>query len=347
MNKLTNCLTAGVLILLICTGSAIGEQSPVDAVHDTLKQMGVEFSGTIEVEAAYQDTDTGDTSDITLATVELGIDIKPVKHVSGHIVLLFEEDDTEPMEIDQGYIRLDGEDKCPFYADAGRLYLPFGSYDSHFITDPLTQDLGETRESALVLGYRHDLFEFSLGLFNGDVNEANEDDDMIDGVNAAAVFSMPPQGGLSISAGVSYLSNIGDSNGLAEQLATADTITSYVPAAAAFVAANLNEVFFCTLEYVTATEDFTAGDLGYDGGSAKQPWALNVELAYVIAEQVEVGLRYGASDDGGDFLLETVYGAVINYAPVDHVGIGLEYQTGEYEDGTDLTSATVQLALEF
>lgn len=37
---------------------------------------------------------------------------------------------------------------------AGRQYIPFGNFDSHFVTDPLTLLLGETNEGALVGGYR-------------------------------------------------------------------------------------------------------------------------------------------------------------------------------------------------
>lgn len=336
-----------IAVLLFGVVPALGEEDPIEKAQNVLDDLGISFSGAIEIEAAYQETDTKNTSDITLATVELGVDAKPIKHVSGHIVFLFEEDDTDPVEIDQGYIRLDGEEKCPFYAEAGRLYLPFGNYDSHFISDPLTLELGETRESALVLGYGSDRFEFSLGIFNGEVNETDETDDMVDGFSAGAAYSMPPLAGVSLSAGVYYLSNVGDSDGLSGQLETADTITSYVPAAAAYVSANMNEILFCHLEYVAATDSFAAGDLQFNQDRDVEPWALDVEIAYAVTDQIVVGLRYGVTDDAGDFLPESLYGAVAGYAPMDHVDIALEIQTGEYADGSDITTATVQLALAF
>lgn len=342
------------VLLLFYTLPALGAEDAVEKVQGALNDLGISYNGTIEVEAAYQDTDSETTSDITLATVELGIDAKPIKHVSGHIVFLFEEDDTDPVEVDQGFIRLDGEEKCPFYAEAGRLYLPFGNYDSHFISDPLTLELGETRESALVLGYGDDHIEFSLGIFNGDVNEADENDDMIDGFAAGAVYTMPSFGGISLSAGVSYLSNIGDSDGLSGQLMVADTITSYVPAATAYVSASLNETVFCHLEYMLTTDNFSAGDLVFDEGRDVEPWALNVEVAYAATDQLMVGLRYGATNDAGGatddadvFLPESLYGAVVGYTPMDHVDIALELQAGEFANGNDFTTATVQLALAF
>lgn len=335
------------LFLFGFAAQAAGDPNPTQEAHRILENLGVTFSGTIEIEAAYQDTDAEDTSDITLATVEAAIEAKPVRHVSGHIVFLWEEDETEPVEVDQGYIRLDGEDKCPFYAEAGRRYLPFGRFDSHFITNPLTQDLGETRETALVAGYASDAWDISAGAFNGDINESGEDDDMIDGFTAAAVYTMPQQGGFSLSAGVSYLSNIADSDSLYDQLSISERVASYVPAVAAFLSVDLNEAFFGTLEYVTATDDFAAGDVNFDGGREVQPWAVNAELAYAVTSKVEVGIRYGATGDAGDFLPETQYGAVVNFSPMDPVGLGLEYLVGEFDDGSDTTTVTLQLALVF
>lgn len=49
----------------------------------------------------------------------------------------------------------------------------------------------------------------------------------------------------------------------------------------------------------------------------------------------------------GDFLPETQYGAVVNFSPMDPLGIGLEYLVGEFDDGSDTTTVTLQPALAF
>jgi hypothetical protein len=66
----------------------------------------------------------------------------------------------------------------PVYLIAGRQYIPFGYFDSHFITDPATLILGETNEGALVGGYRFngEMVDISLGAFNGRVKEIGKDD---------------------------------------------------------------------------------------------------------------------------------------------------------------------------
>lgn len=133
----------------------------------------INLSGLIEVEAAHESYDFSDTeetdtdsSDIALATVELGIDAEINKHVTGHVLLLWEEDDTEPVDLDEGFITLSGEDVVPLYLSAGKMYVPFGSFGSHFISDPITLEIGETRESAIRAGFANDMFDISLSVLS-------------------------------------------------------------------------------------------------------------------------------------------------------------------------------------
>jgi hypothetical protein len=108
----------------------------------------VTLSGVVEVEAASSEDFAGaDTSDITLATVELGLDAEITEWVNAHLLLLWEEDDTEPMDLDEGTITLGNLEKFPLYLTAGKMYVPFGAFESNMISDPLPLELGENRES--------------------------------------------------------------------------------------------------------------------------------------------------------------------------------------------------------
>ena len=118
----------------------------------------IQISGLIEVEAGYRDFEdkkdpTADTkeSDVDLATVELVVDAKIAKHVDGHVMFKYEEDD---VFVDEGFITLVGTEAFPAYLIAGRQYVPFGYYESFFVTDPTTLVLGETNQGAAVAGYR-------------------------------------------------------------------------------------------------------------------------------------------------------------------------------------------------
>jgi hypothetical protein len=155
----------------------IGREVEGDKWYDRFQ-----FFGLIEFEAGYGRTDFKDpatddetTSDVDLATVELVVDANITKHVDGHVMFKWEEDE---LFVDEGFITLVGTETFPVYLIAGRQYIPFGYFDSHFITDPATLILGETNEGALVGGYRFngEMVDISLGAFNGRVKEIGKDD---------------------------------------------------------------------------------------------------------------------------------------------------------------------------
>ena len=120
----------------------------------------IAISGVLEAEAGYVRTDyknpadaDTDETDAVLATMELCIDADLTDYVSGHMVFLWEEDDTEPVDLDTGFITVSGGDKLPVYVNLGKMYLPFGMFESFMISDPLPLELAETRESAIQAGF--------------------------------------------------------------------------------------------------------------------------------------------------------------------------------------------------
>jgi hypothetical protein len=319
----------------------------------------ISLSGLIEVEAGYEDydyddpaEDDEDSSDLVLATVELGIDVDFIKHVSGHVLLLWEEDDTEPLDVDEAFIRLDGEDVLPLYLQAGKMYVPFGNFESHFISDPNTLELGETRESAAVVGYANDLFDLSFGVFNGDIDEEGKDDH-IDSFVAGAVFTLPEEAvpGLALSAGVSWISNIADSDGLSEAIEEAAdeagvdaVIDDKVDGMAAFLIATLNERWTLIAEYVGALDEFESDDIGVEG---LEPKTWNFELGCAVTDDLTVAAKYEGGDDLGDLLPDEQYGIVGSYGLFKYTTLSLEYLHGEFENDDERDLVTAQLAFEF
>ncbi len=55
------------------------------------------------------------------------------------------------------------------------MYVSFGNFNSHFISDPITLAIGETRESAALVGYANDYVDTSAGAFNGDIDKIDRD----------------------------------------------------------------------------------------------------------------------------------------------------------------------------
>jgi hypothetical protein len=309
----------------------------------------IQVSGLLEVEAGYGKNKYKDpaeedeeTSDIDLATAELVVDARIIDHVDGHIMIKYEEDD---LFLDEGYITLSGTEAFPGYLIAGRQYLPFGYFDSHFVTDPTTLVLGETNEGAAVVGYRfgEDLVDVSFGVFNGNAQELGEDD-IID--NFVTRISVSPFKDLMF--GVSYTSNLASSDAFSDVVTNPDELESLVAAWSVYATYQINR-FKLIGEYVAAIDDFEAGEI-YDAAETqkRKPQAWNIEGGFAITDTVELAARYGGSDDGGDFLPESEYGAVLNWGVFENTNLALEYLHSEFEeDVQDADVVTLQLAVAF
>ncbi len=339
----------------------------IEALEKQLEERGigfdwidkVEITGLLEAEAGYsrfkpaaEGADDEESSDIVLSTMELGIDVAMNDYVSGHILFLWEEDATEPVDLDEGFITISAGDKFPVYLSAGKFYLPFGFYESYFISDPLTLELGETRESAVLLGYADAWLDVSAGLFNGNVDES-EGDDHIDNYFGSASLVLPAGilPGISASIGGSYISNIADSDLLSEENdlnadGTPDGLDDSVAGISAYLSLCFMERLFLTAEYTGAMTHFKEGELAFGAGEVK-PRAWNTELACVFEGGNGFGLKYEGASDTGDLLPETRYSAIGFCQPFEGAFLGLEYLREEYENGDKGNGVTVQLAYEF
>ncbi|MBI5549973.1 MAG: LbtU family siderophore porin [Desulfobacterales bacterium] len=326
---------------------AVGRKVESDKWYDRI-QLG----GRAEVEAGYGMVDYGDPSlededdsDVDLATVELSVDARIHANVDGHVLFKYEDDD---VFVDEGFITLTGGEWCAGFLIVGRLYLPFGNFDTHFVTDPNTLVLGETNEGAAVAGYRflEGKLGVSLSAFNGKAQQAG-DDDGIDSY-VAGVKARPTE---ELDLGIAYISNLASADSFNEEVVTADKeIASLVGGWSAYISYRFLARFKLIAEYVAALEHFEAGEIyAAADGRARKPSAWNTELGVTLLENLELAVRYGGADDGGpQFLPETQYGAVVNWGFFDHTNLALEYLRGEYEDDYQTTDAiTAQLAVEF
>ena len=337
---------------------AIGRDVEGDKWYDR-----IQISGLVEVEAGYTETDYDDPatadeteSTVDLATVELVVDANITDHVEGHVMVKWEEDE---LFVDEGFITLVGTDRFPAYLIAGRQYIPFGNFESHFVTDPTTLVLGETNNGAVVGGYRFgdERVEVSIGAFNGRIDKAGDDDTI--GSVVGAVVVTPFEG---VMVGASYTSNLAGSDTLSEFVTdrdgdgdSGDPIADIVGGWSVFATVEFLDRFKVIGEYVSALDEFEPGEL-YDPADAKkrQPGAWNVEFGVGILENLEAAARYGGSTDGGDpasgeFMLpESEYGAVVNWGLFDSTNLAFEYLHGEFESDVQTTDTfTVQLAVEF
>lgn len=310
----------------------------------------IQISGLIEVEAGYEKIDFKEqtaqdekTSDVDLVAVELAVDAEISDHIDGHVLFKYEDDE---VFVDEGFITLTGPETFPAYLIAGRQYIPFGSFDTHFITDPATLVLGETNEGAVVAGYRFggEMVDVSLGAFNGRAQSAG-DDDAVD--SFVANIAVNPCEDLMI--GGSYTSNLAGSDAFNEVVTDPDNLDSLIAGWSVYATFRFLDHFKLIGECVSALDHFKAGEI-YDAADARKrkPMAWNAELGFTINDALEIAARFGGSDDGGNFLPESEYGTVLNWKIFENTSLALEYLHDEFENEVEEIDAfTLKLAVEF
>jgi hypothetical protein len=326
----------------------------------------ISLSGLLEVEATYEDVDfdaagSEDASDLVLATVELGIDAELTEQVSGHVLLLWEEDETEPIDVDEAFILFDGGNDAPVWVRAGKMYVPFGNFSSNMISDPLTLEIGETNESTVEAGVRMGDFYALVYAFNGDVDEAG-DDNHIDNFGAQVGYALE-QDNFSLDASISYINNLADSDGWEDELDDLDTeLDDYVGGLGMHAAVEAG-AFNIIGEYILALDDPEyVVDNSVEERDAIEVWNFEVGYAFTLFNKAAlVGVAYQGSNNGDSFMPEGYASADedLDFIPQDrymftigaeilpYTSLALEYLHDEYEDDDSADIVTAQLALEF
>lgn len=332
--------------------AAAKAESASKSTPDFLKSIDV--GGALEVEATNTEGfDDKDSSDITLSKVELYLDAQPFDFVSTHVQLLYEDGGDEKITLDEAFATLGNTEKFPVYLQAGKWAVPFGGFDTNMSTDPLTKNLGETKEAAVLVGATLDGFSAEGYLYNGDTQksgEGNHIDQFGFALSYAGEFS-----GAKIGIGGGYISNIADSDGLTDKLSSATAIKDYVGGVE--IHGSLAYEGFALLGgYMKATESFQSGEIAFKGQGA-EPSAWNVEAAYTLPILGKV-TTFAATVQGTDEALalelpETRYGGAITVGVMEHTAVTAEYLHDEDYSVTDGGTgksghtATLKLAVDF
>jgi hypothetical protein len=331
-------------------------------------QEHIQFGGLIEFGGAWQDIDhkdgsSEDESDLALTTVELGAEAEVNEWVNVEAVLLFEdptfENDETSVDLDVATVTLGNTERYPLYFVAGAMYVPFGGLLTHFPDDPLVDQplallLGETREKAALLGLEVSGFSLSAYVFNGDVDEAGEDNH-IESYGFDANYAFDDEEGFDVLVGASYISNIADSDGLTDALDEIglDSVQDYVGGYDVYVHVGYAGLFVDG-EYMTAADEFDPTEFASEGEGA-QPAVWNIEVGYNLdwGKELEIVLKYAGSDEAEALgFPEERYGICFNQEIFEPVILSLGYLYDEYEDddvdGRDSRDIVFgQIAVEF
>jgi hypothetical protein len=333
-----------LLILVICVAvlsfAALGYcRQPRTEGEAVLK-----FSGYLNVEAGYshlnEDGTSNDTDDSDIYVDEFGLKITAglAEDVSADATILYEEnEDDSEVVVDEAYLSIL---KGNLYGNFGKLYIPFADADSDFIVDPYTRDLGETRESVILLGANINMLNIELGVFNGDYDEAGKDDKVTDFFGSVKA-TLVKNDKMEILIGAGYISDITDTD--AELLLPAATYTDKVDgySLCASVKAKTGSL---SIEHVAATDDIV------DLGPGVEPKALNIELIATHIENRMYGFKYEEAKDFTSIInnqrlmrLGFVYGITLN----EKADLKFEYLADEDDRNNTLDTVTARLGYKF
>ena len=254
-------------------------------------------------------------SDIILDTLALGFDAQITSWVNGHMYFLYNQDPgpgsvSDELHVDEASITIGNSEISPFYLTAGRMYLPFGNYETNMVSDPITLILGETREEAIQVGMDMDNgFYGSAFLFNGRVLKQEHSYSStrayhIDnyGINLGYAIE---SGDNSFDLGFAYINNIATSDALQgaiydnETCANDNCIDNYIGGISLHAIANIGNINLIG-EYVSALDDFKAGEISSDINKKLKPSAWNIEAAYnyvLFGKDSSIAIAYQGSSD--------------------------------------------------
>ena len=315
----------------------------------------VEIGGAIEIEGSVEDPPDGDnTTDLTVGTVELGVGVQVNDWATGEAVLLWEQG--EGLDVDTATLTI-GPPEGAWSITGGHLVLPFGVYETNLISDPLTLDIGETKQTAFRFDFSAGGLSGSAFVFKGD-NKV-DGDDLIQGFGASAGYSVETNS-FELGLNLSYTNDVSDSDGIQDVVAgNLDTEDYEVTGRTAGISASaMLRVGSITVlgEYLGALDDFQADELAFMGQGAK-PSAWMVEAAYgfeFAGKETTLAASYQAT--GEALALELPKKRVLvglSAEVMDGVSLGVEwardtdYGVEDGGSGANTDTITVLLAAEF
>ena len=314
---------------------------------------GIDFHGVVEVEATSGDDHTGtDGSDITLATVELGFDFTVFDDwVTGTFMSLYEDDDTEDWTVDEAHFTIGNTEKFPIYLTAGRMYVPFGKFETNMVSDTLALEIGETQEAAVLVGFEKNNFYGSAYVFNGDLDEAGDDEIENYGFNIG--YAMEGENSL-LDIGLDWTNSLSDADLFEDYIAS--PIKDYVAGYSVHGIYRTGPWSFMG-EYLSASDNFLETELSWKGKGA-EPEAWNLEVGYDFEafggreSNIAIGIQ-GTREAVALELPEDKFLVGMSTILYENTSLALEYShADDYSvsdggSGTDGDTLTLQVAVEF
>ena len=307
----------------------------------------LELGGLVEIAAAYAEADGADPeSTLNVSTVELGLvarlHVQRVFDATTRIRgVFFALIDAEPLvsvdfnhnPVDVAAITLLPTDNWAIIG--GQFYLPFGVYESAMISDPLTLQLGEIRETAVMVSRESGEFTTSVYLFAGDISEGSRD--KLDNYGLSVAYAVASNG-IDFAGSAGYINDIQDSDTIQDlvggpaQRAGGTYLTAVIGSGPVRLIA----------EYVGATGRIQTGE---------KPRAFNLEVDYqlqILSHDATFALGMQSTHDAAGLgLAQSAVLTALSVGIREDTSLAFEYARSESYNGDDTGTLTAQLAVEF
>lgn len=302
----------------------------------------IKFSGILEEEFGYISAEDDKTSNFALATAELGADISVNSNVTGKLVFIYEQGKNgDLIVIDEGTISMKLPIEKPSLSfSIGYLTLPYGEFNSHFVSDPYSLEIGETKRVALSVSTNfYEAFDLSLAIYNGKTKAVGDNDHINDLVSRLA-FNLPENENLSLKIGGSLISNIAEVDGLTEAILT-DVLLEKSIGLGSFASINVSGAFL-EFEFITAIKDIELKNNG-----KLKPQTFNIELGYSIpSTPITLAGKFEKLSEKEDESISRVGGLLSFDLFKENSSFSLEFLRTD-NDGSIENSFVGQLAISF
>ena len=241
----------------------------------TLKKI-IALSGAVEVSYRSAKNYAGEnTENINVDKVAFAVTAKMANALSADITLTSKES-ARNFILDTAFVK---KGLGPIDFVFGLTALPFGVYESNFVSNPISKDLGDTSNTIAQLSTSKNGFAGKVYVFNGSENKIRANDRVHDfgaKVNYSKVVA-----DVAFGVEVSYISDFSETGGVATNLiGGANTQLKRVGGYAAAFKLEVSGFNFIG-EYITAADEYDSADMLFQSKGAK-PSVYHIEAGYTF-----------------------------------------------------------------
>ncbi len=256
------------------------------------------IEGVVELESFSQNKPSDNDTGAALATIEVKIEAPINPWAQAHILLLHEDGSEQDLILDESFISFSFE-QSTIKITAGKQIIPFGRFESYMISDPLTLEMAETKNNAIISHFENGEFHGSIYFFKGDIQNNSRYKSKM-GTHMGYSIN---KNDLHIDFGLAYLSDLSESASLLEYFEDekSDLNTQHsVPGFAVNTLISTGD-WHAIFEYISTTRKYNANDMTLDAKGA-QPSSFHAEISHDLL-LVNRAFNFAIAIQGADQLV--------------------------------------------